>query len=339
MSTGEFQLISRYFLSCEASRVGPEGIDKSGGPRLEIGIGDDAAVLSDIGTHRLAVSMDTLVESVHFPCHANPELLAQRSLRVNLSDMAAMGAQPRWFTLALTLPKVDERWLRGFSRGLHAVAAAFDCQLIGGDTVQGPLNIGIQIMGTIPDKGAVLRRSGAKSGDLLVVSGTLGDAGAALNLNLKSFDLNQEGFGGPSFLLSRYWLPSPRIDFALEASSYIHAACDVSDGLLADAGHLCEQSHLSAVIDLDKIPVSPELLDFDASARVNALTAGDDYELCMAVPQEHLKHLEKIAGTQNTRVTAVGVFESSSKHEGHRIRTLDHQGNQLDIKTTGYRHF
>lgn len=319
---GEFELISRYFKRPE---------DATSGAHLELGIGDDAAVLGSIGRDRIAISSDTLVESVHFPLNANPELVARRALRTNLSDMAAMGARPKWYTLALTLPEVDERWLADFSRGLHADAEDFGCQLIGGDTTKGPLNIGIQILGLIEPDRKPLTRSAAVAGDLLVVTGTLGDAKAALKCDLNS-PLTD------NYLISRYWLPSPRTDFAVQASVYIHAACDISDGLLADAGHLCSQSGVSALIELNQLPLSEQLTAFDSEAQLTALTGGDDYELCMAVAEDQLGSLEEIARNQNIRVTVIGCFEESEK-DLHRVRVKDDNGKYLQIDYSGYQHF
>lgn len=351
MSLGEFQLISRYLknigqsigsknksrpLCDEDSHLEDAGAD----PYLDIGIGDDAAVISALGNNRLAVSTDTLVESIHFPKQANPELIARRALRVNLSDMAAMAAQPKWFTLALTLPEVNEAWLEAFSSGLHQDAKEFGCQLIGGDTTKGPLNIGVQIIGLIPEDKKSLTRSGAQPDDLLVVTGTLGEAGAAL-----SFDLNGYNSGSETNrtdkpeqqFLERYWLPAPRTDFALKAGHLINAACDISDGLIADAGHLCEQSAVSAVVEVEKIPVSAELQNFDSSAKLNALTAGDDYELCMAVSKDQYTALKIIADRQSIKLTVVGVFNESTESVG--VSVTDAQGQTMAINDMGYTHF
>lgn len=340
---GEFQLIARYFSSANIAQAkcgqpGDESKDTKN-PHLEIGIGDDAAVLSALGSSRLAVSVDTLVESVHFPQNANPELLARRALRVNLSDMAAMGAEPRWLTLALTLSETSELWLEGFSRGLKMDMQQFGCELIGGDTTRGPLNMGIQIMGLVPEGRKPLTRSGAKEGDLLVVTGTLGSAGAALAFDLNRFDPDSNhDFAEPeqSFLKS-YWLPEPRVRFALAAADYIHAACDISDGLLADAGHLCEQSALSASVEVAKIPVSSDLLDYDPDARLNALTSGDDYELCLAVSETDFSKLKDIAYANNVSVAVVGQFHQKDECQG--LQVIGEDAELLEIENSGYTHF
>ena len=305
-------------------------------PALEVGIGDDAAVISGLNHQRLLVSSDTLVESVHFPRGADSAWVARRALRVNLSDMAAMGAQPVWFMLALTLPEANERWLQGFSAGLSLDSQEFGCELIGGDTTKGPLNIGIQMMGLVPESRSPLLRCGAQQGDLLVVTGTLGDAGAALRLDLNSFDTETRPL--ERYLLQRYWLPSPRQAFAIEAADCIHAACDISDGLMADVGHLCKQSQLAATIQMDAIPLSPQLQEFDSHARRNALTSGDDYELCMAVPENKLSDIQAVAEKQGIAVSVVGRFESA-KNGAYKVSVKDTQGQILDIETAGYTHF
>jgi len=202
MRMDEFQLISKYFASRQAQRVSSLS-SLNNQTELTLGIGDDAAVLQNLGQQSVVISVDTLVEGIHFPKHADPRLLAKRALRVNLSDMAAMGATPRWFTLALTIPTPEEHWLDAFSQGLFEDSASYGCTLIGGDTTKGPLNIGIQIFGTIPEGVSPVKRSGAKAGDYLVVSGSLGDAGAALDYDLNTFqcpDMDGEPFTEPAIL-------------------------------------------------------------------------------------------------------------------------------------------
>eukprot|EP00903_Cladosiphon_okamuranus_P004273 g4271.t1 len=316
MSLNEFQLISEYFKY--------DYSDES----LLLGIGDDAAIIQPPAGHRLAVSSDTLVEAVHFPKGARADLIARRALRVNLSDMAAMAAQPRWFSLALTLPAVDTDWLQAFSTALHEDARRFGCTLVGGDTTQGSLNIGVQIMGTIADDAPALQRSGAQSGDLLVVTGTLGDAAAALDyLDEADADVNP--------LSQRYWLPEPRVEFAQRAASLIHAACDISDGLVADLGHICKASGLGAEIKTAALPLSEAIQRYSGeSAMQKALVGGDDYELCMAVPPQHLGALTEISEELGVPVTVVGMFQ-----EGESVSCVDEQGQQLMMAHSGYQHF
>ena len=320
MAEGEFELISKYF----KRRISDD--------ELLLGIGDDAAVIQPPQNIRLAISTDTLVESVHFPKGSPAELIARRALRVNLSDMAAMAADPKWFTLNLTVPESHSEWLSDFSKGLHEDAAKYGCALIGGDTSQGSLNIGIQIMGWVENESKYLTRSGAQAGDLLLVTGTLGDAAAALGyLN------SEEDNPNVRYLLQRYWLPEPRVEFALKASKRINAACDISDGLVADAGHICRQSGLGAEIQIDQLPLSESLKALsgkDSMAQENALTGGDDYELCMAVSPENLNDLRALADEVDTPISVVGRFV-----QGQSVICLDDQSNVVDFSKSGYQHF
>ena len=320
MAKTEFELISEYFR---------RDISDS---ELLLGIGDDAAVVQPPKNAKLAISSDSLVESVHFPIGAPPGLVARRALRVNLSDMAAMAANPKWFTLNLTLPISDADWLSEFSAALHDDAARFGCCLIGGDTTRGPLNIGIQIMGWVSIDAKYLTRFGAESGDLLVVTGTLGDAAAALDY------LQQDQLcDSASYLVNRYWLPEPRVEFALNACHLINAACDISDGLAADAGHICRASGLGAEIRIADLPLSQPLKalsSHEGLAQEKALTGGDDYELCMAVPPENIEELVAVAQTFDTRLTVVGVF-----NEGDSVTCLDERGDSVSLAQAGFQHF
>lgn len=319
MNLNEFQIISRYFQSASTA------------DDVLLGIGDDAAIIEPPKGHRILVSSDTLVESVHFPLQASSDLVARRALRVNLSDMAAMAAQPRWFTLALTLPETDSDWLEAFSCGLLEDANRFGCSLVGGDTTRGPLNIGIQIMGTIEEDYPALTRTGAQPGDLLLVSGTLGDAAGALNY-LDQCDLNED----VRALCDRYWLPEPRVDFARKAANLINAACDISDGLLADVGHICTGSNLGARVEASNLPISTALKNVYASdATRMALTGGDDYELCMAVAPENLEGIKQIGVELGIAVTEIGAF--SGDETG--VLCVDEGGNTIEFEAAGYTHF
>jgi len=319
MNLTEFQVISEYFQSASTK------------DDVLLGIGDDAAIVQPPPGHRLVVSTDTLIESVHFPANAPAGLVAQKALRTNLSDMAAMAAQPRWFTLALTLPKTDSDWLQSFSQGLLQDAEQYGCSLVGGDTTKGPLNIGIQIMGTLEEGARALTRSGARDGDLLIVSGTLGDAAGALDyLNNTSADQDV------SHLLNRYWAPEPRVAFARKAARFINAACDTSDGLLADVGHICTASNLGVQLQSDKLPLSEALKNIHgATATSKALTGGDDYELCMAVPPENLSEVKQIAQELAMPLTEIGVFEKGEAS----VTCLDKNGAPVEYKSAGYEHF
>ncbi len=269
MATSEFELIRRYFTHRARHAV--------------LGVGDDAALVTVRRGCDLVVSADMLVAGRHFFRDADPRQLGHKALAVNLSDMAAMGATPRWATLALALPAADARWVRAFSRGFMALARRFDVDLIGGDTTRGPLNICVQIMGEAPH-GKALRRDGARSGDDIWVSGTLGDAALALaalkrRIRLKPAEL--------AHCAARLHRPQPRIALGLALRGVAHSAIDISDGLLADLGHILERSDVAAEIELAALPASAILRRYlDRVAACSALLAGgDDYELCFTAPR------------------------------------------------------
>ncbi|MEQ9208625.1 MAG: thiamine-phosphate kinase [Pseudomonadales bacterium] len=322
MSLGEFELISKYFLKACSD------------PDLIVANGDDAAIVRSHGN--LAVAADTLVAGVHFPENADAALIARRAMRVNLSDMAAMGAKPRWFTLSLTMPYPDPAWLERFSQGLFSEAERFNCHLIGGDTTKGPLNIANQMLGEIAQAEPCLTRSGANPGDLLVVTGTIGDAGAALGQDLcVSLDQASER----DYLFERYWLPEPRVEFALRCRHLIHAALDISDGLLADAGHICRQSGVDARIHLDALPLSTQAVEFwGKKAALRAIVAGDDYELCMAVSRQCWDELQTIARELDIPVSILGEF-CDQAGIAPSVSVLDNHGQPIAMVSKGYNHF
>ncbi|TBW51013.1 thiamine-phosphate kinase [Marinobacter halodurans] len=267
---GEFELIQRYFQPVARDTAHPD---------VKLGIGDDCAIQRIPPGHELVFSVDTLVEGVHFPSRYAPDRLARRALAVAASDLAAMGAKPVCFTLAMTLPKADAHWLERFSSELAQAGREFGLALAGGDTTRGPLTLTIQVHGTVPE-GQALLRSGAQPGDLVVVSGTLGDAAAALDY-LET--------GAPSqyqqTLLDRYNRPQPRLALGQLLRNRASAAIDISDGLLADLGHLLQASGCGAVIDAGRIPLSPALRDLAGEEAIgHALRGGDDYELCFTLP-------------------------------------------------------
>lgn len=320
----EFDLIKRYFQNGGLTPPVADGI--------ELGIGDDCALLYPSADRLLAVSMDTLVADVHFPAQADPALIGERALRVNLSDLAACAAKPRWFTLALTLPEMDKGWLAAFSQGLLRVAREYDIHLVGGDTTKGPLSISVQVHGEVEPKLA-LRRDGASAAELIYVSGTLGDAAAAV----KSFDgeLQTEDHYLQHFL-NRYYHPVPRVHEAQLLAPLITAAIDISDGVIADLGHICERSEIGAIIDLDRLPLSTALIhSFDEKQAVElAATGGDDYELCMFVPQTAQQQFEDAAAKLGLKISLVG--HSSPQHSG--VRAL-FRGAPVELESTGYQHF
>lgn len=318
---GEFELIRRYFSSVGTQTDHPSGI--------LCGVGDDCAVLRVPTGHDLVFSLDTLVEGVHFPAAAPARLLASRALRVTLSDLAAMGAKPFCFTLGLTLPAVDESWLSDFSAGLSDVASLYGIPLVGGDTTRGPLTISIEVKGLVPQGEAVLR-SGAKPGDIVCVSGTLGDAGAALDF--LSADLASVSEDGRK-LLDRYWAPIPRFDLADKLRQAASAAIDISDGLVADLGHILAASSLAADIDLDAIPTSKVLQRVcSGQAKMRALSAGDDYEICFCMPEQSLPVFEQEIA--QGLITPIG-----RTRVGEGVVLLDAQGMSVDIAQQGYQHF
>ncbi|WP_206046765.1 thiamine-phosphate kinase [Mangrovimicrobium sediminis] len=270
MSVGEFELIYRYF-----SALGH-------GPGVDLSVGDDCALLRLEPGERLAVSVDTVVEGVHFPEDMFPEDLGFRAVAVAASDLAAMGARPLAMTVALTLPDSDQLWLHSFSQGVAQAVSEFSLPLVGGDTTRGPLAICVQVMGALPLDSALLR-SGASPGDALCVSGTLGDGAAALAVLQGDFT-PPEGF--EEALLECYLRPRARLALGRELLGVASACIDISDGLLADAGHIAAASGVGLRIQPELLPLSPALAGHAERERVLrwALSGGDDYELCFTLP-------------------------------------------------------
>lgn len=298
MALCEFDLIRRYF--------GSPALNFQKGP-VVLGPGDDAAILELPAGSQLVMSMDTLNESVHFPADADPFLLAQRCLLVNLSDLAAMGAEPLAFTLAVSLPESNAEWLEAFSRGLAAVAAQWQCPLIGGDTTRGPLSVTIQIHGLVP-KGEALLRSGANPGDSVYVTGELGTAGAALWWLLRDEQLISSVLttGDIEMLGRAFYQPDVRINAGMALRGLASAALDISDGLVSDLQHILDASGkntpMGAVIESAAVPVADvfrRCIPQNEQLRL-ALSAGDDYELCVCIPPAN--EAEAVA-----RMAALGV--------------------------------
>ncbi len=298
---GEFELIKRYFARPEIANI--EGQYTSN----LLGIGDDCALLDIPANMQLAQSLDTLVEEVHFPKTCDPFALGYRALAVNLSDLAAMGAEPHSFTLGLTLPRVSELWLQEFSNGLALLAQKFRLPLIGGDTTKGSLTLSLQVQGLVP-KGKALLRSGAKPGDMICVTGTLGDAASAIPYVLNGETPENCGDEHLKRLLSRYWYPSPRL-FAGQwlRKAGATSAVDISDGLLGDLRHILEASNVGAVIAPELVPKSDALSHThdQSSATKLALTGGDDYELCFTIPHDLAKKLPATLD-DGCRITCIG---------------------------------
>jgi len=325
MSLNEFSLIEKYF-----AHFGQ-------GESIVKGVGDDAAILDIPKGNQLVTSVDTLVSGVHFPQDAEAGQIARRALRVNLSDLAAMGAKPLGFTLALTIPGIKEDWLSAFSAALAEDALTFNCPLIGGDTTAGLLTITLSVFGTVPD-GQALLRSGAQHGDHIYVTGHLGDAAAALSL-LKASDIDEpknQLRTGREYLLNRFYQPTPRLPAGEKLRSLASAALDVSDGLLADLGHITRQSGVGAQINVHRLPLSETLKEFkDQQQAIQwALTGGDDYELCFTVPAKKNAIVEAMISLGELNATEIGRII-----EGNKIRCLGADGEMLVFDEAGYQHF
>lgn len=317
MSESEFSLIDHYF-----RRPGDGRAD------LLLGIGDDAAVMRVPAGQELVVTVDTLVAGVHFPLETAPAAIGHKALAVNLSDLAAMGATPAWATLALTLPAVDADWLQAFADGFFALADAHSIQLAGGDTTRGPLSITVQAMGMVP-RGQALRRNGARPGDAILVTGTLGDAALALR-QLPAAD--------PA-LRERLDRPLPRVAAGLALRGLASSAIDVSDGLLADLGHVTRASEVAADLWVDALPRSECFEAVLGGAEQSGwyelpLSGGDDYELCFTLPQAQLEIACAQLAKLDLAVTQVGWIRA-----GQGIRCLHEDGREFHPAARGYDHF
>lgn len=319
MAVGEFELIERYFIQ-EAGALG-----------VAMGIGDDCALLNVPDGQQLAVSMDTLVAGIHFPKNADPELIAERALRVNLSDLAAMGAEPLWFTLGLTLPKADAQWVKGFSQGLFRVANAHNIALVGGDTTRGNLSITIQVHGAVTP-GRALMRGNASIGDDIFVTGPVGDGAAALAVIKQELSVGKSAF---NYFMDHYYRPKPKLKEGLALVGVAESAIDISDGLAADLGHICQQSVVGATLHLENVPLSEpvaKLVSFERGMEW-ALSGGDDYQLCFTVPPSRLGKLEALVDQKRLQVHHVGEIT-----RGSGVTCL-HKGEEVMLQSNGYQHF
>ena len=319
MPVNEFELIRRYFAAAPCAQ---------GGDGVVLGIGDDCALLALPAGEQLAVSTDTLVAGVHFPEACDAFLLGQRALAVSASDLAAMGATPLAFTLALTLPSATEAWLAEFARGLQVMAQHCSLALVGGDTTRGPLSLTLTVFGRVP-AGQALLRSGAQVGDLLCVGGELGDAAGALPLVLGQRDAAADI---REALLARYWSPQPQLALGQALRGRATAALDISDGLLADCGHIARASQVALEIELEQVPLSAPLRAFagEQQARLCALAGGDDYRLAFTLPPARLAELQ--AAWPGIRV--IGRVQA-----GSGVRLLDAAGQTIEAPRGGYQHF
>ena len=313
----EFDLIARI-----RQRVGTRG-------DVVLGIGDDAALLQVPAGRELAVAMDTLNAGVHFPSRTAPADIGWKALAVNLSDLAAMAAEPAWCTLSLSLPDDDAAWVEGFLDGFLDLAVRHEVALVGGDTTRGPLSVCVTVHGFVAP-GRALRRDGARAGDGIWVTGTLGDAAAALAWLERGGDVD-------AALRARLDRPMPRVGVGLALAGLAHACIDVSDGLLADLTHVCEASGVGAIVEVDRLPASPAFaaLAGDASSRRHWQAAGgDDYELCFTAPPGRRDELVSALSSAGMPATCIGRIE-----QGGGVRALLDDGGQWRPAGIGYRHF
>jgi thiamine-monophosphate kinase len=319
---GEFELIRRFF-----QRQRPPRAD------VPLGIGDDCALLVPAPGQQLAVSTDMLVEGRHFLSTVDPAALGHKALAVNLSDLAAMGAQPLGFTLALALPQADEAWLSGFARGLFDLADAHACELVGGDTTRGPLNLCLTVMGQVPP-GLALKRANAQVGDDIFVSGTLGDARLALAVFRGEAALEAAAFARVRERMER---PTPRLALGLALRGVAHAAADISDGLSGDLGHILRASAVGASLQADALlwATSDDLrASGEARALAYALTGGDDYELVFTAPPHQREAVAQAAAHAGVNVTRIGQIDAAPG-----LRLLDALGREQPLPGRAFDHF
>lgn len=317
----EFNLIDRYFRDKQPQRKD-----------VLLAIGDDCALLQPPEHASIAVSTDTLVVGTHFLPDANPAWLAHKALASNISDLVAMGATPAWVSLALTIPDIDEPWLREFSQAFFKLADYFGVQLVGGDTTKGPLSISITVQGFV-DANRALRRDAAKVGDWVYVTGDLGDSKAGLDVILQP-KLRDKPFA--TELEQRHYFSTPRVLAGQALLNLANAAIDISDGLIADLCHILKRSGVGASIDVGTLPISKELLSFVGdltTAKQYALTSGEEYELCFTVPEANKGSLESALAHTGTKVTCIGQIRSGDKLDLHN------RDQPLDWQLAGFDHF
>lgn len=327
--SSEFNLIDKFFVHGNLIR---EDVD--------LGIGDDCALVTVPEHHQVAITTDTLAAGTHFLATANPISVGYKALASNLSDIAAMGAKPTWVSLALTLPEPDEEWLNGFCEGFFGLAKQHHVQLIGGDTTKGPLSITITVQGIVP-KGEALTRKGAKTGDDIYVTGLLGDSAAGLEVLLNASkqiknELELE-------LERRHYYSTPRIELAQGLRHLCHSALDISDGLISDLAHILKQSNMSACIDVEQLPISDELMQYFSGSREQcqktALTSGEEYELCFTAPRENRDAIKQITTLLNQNVSIIGKIVDEPFTNIQDSVQLYKQMSKLDWTLHGYDHF
>lgn len=314
----EFDLIARHF-----TRATPGAV---------LGVGDDCALLAPTPGMQLAVSSDMLLEGRHFSPQDSPAGIGHKSLAVNLSDLAAMGATPRWATLAIALPEENDAWLTAFARGFFRMADMHGIELVGGDTTRGALTISITVMGEVPP-GQALRRDGAQAGDDVWVSGVIGSAAMALAYRQGRLFMEQID---AARVLPALYLPTPRVELGIALRGIATSVIDISDGLLGDLGHILERSHVGATLEFAALPTLPVAQAYlhEAVARDCVLAGGDDYELCFTAPPDKRGAIEAAAQSAGVAVTCIGRITTEPC-----LVVLDTDGQPLPYQHTGYDHF
>ncbi|WP_194437492.1 thiamine-phosphate kinase [Vibrio fluminensis] len=319
--SGEFNLIEKYFVGRQTQRSD-----------VVLAAGDDCALVSAPTGSLIAISTDTLVAGTHFLSSANPAWVAHKALASNISDLAAMGATPAWVSFALTMPDVDEAWLAPFCDSFFALADQYGIQLIGGDTTKGPLSLTLTVQGLIP-QGAALQRSGAKPGDGVYVTGWLGDSKAGLDVVLEPVHLTQPC---ANELQQRHYLSTPRIQVGEALRGIASAAIDISDGVISDLGHILKRSGVGAQLQVEQLPLSPQLLAFVGSeqqAQQYALSSGEEYELCFTAPEDQQQTMWRALSDIDCLITRIGTINDSGE------LTLTQHGQELTWQLHGYDHF
>ncbi len=316
----EFEIIQRYL-----------AFDSGNRKDVITGIGDDCALLRVPRGQRLAVSMDTLIGGVHFLADSPARDIAHKAVAVNLSDLSAAGAEPAWLTLSLSMPEFNEKWLQDFHIGLKNIVEFFGVQIVGGDTCKGPMSITIQAHGFVPEN-VFHRRSGAKAGDLICVTGDIGDA--ALGLKVAQKELELETLHAES-LLRKYFTPNPRIAAGIALRGKASAVIDISDGLLADVNHISQQSGVGALIRWEKVPLSPAARQVtnEKMLQQSVLTGGDDYELCFTIDEDDFESTFHALETVGTACIPIGRLTGKPG-----VRVL-HNKQELELESLGYQHF
>jgi thiamine-monophosphate kinase len=316
---GEFELIAQCFSQAGRSRTD-----------VVIGVGDDGAVVQVRDGFDLVVTTDTMVEGVHFFPDVDPRALGHKLVAVNVSDLAAMGAEPAWLSLAITLPKVEDAWLQAFAEGLSETADYYNCQLIGGDTTRGPLTLTVIAKGFVP-RGKAITRAGAKVGDYIYVTGTLGDAALGLKLVQNQVEVSKKH---RAHILQRFHYPTARVALGQALRTIASSAMDISDGLCGDLPHILNRSKVGAIVDVSKIPMSQALKDSCdwQSALQCALSGGEDYELVFTVPENKRGSLEVLLSPYGVPISCIGrVTGLTGKLElkqGDQPFTYQHSGYQ-----------